>query len=189
MNAAQSICIFLVCILFVACVNEPKEVEETTEAELKEQLIKENKLFVEKENDRINSYIARHKYSMKETGTGLRYQIVEEAKGEKAKADDKVQIAFTSRIVDGEILVGEQNADTISVLIGKTEIPSGVNEAVQLLSEGEKGKFILPTHLAYGLTGDNDKVPPNAALIYNIHLLKIDRTTDKQNEKRNEQGN
>ncbi|MBT8195406.1 MAG: FKBP-type peptidyl-prolyl cis-trans isomerase, partial [Bacteroidia bacterium] len=117
------------------------------------------------------------------------YQIVEEAKGEKAKADDKVQIAFTSRIVDGEILVGEQNADTISVLIGKTEIPSGVNEAVQLLSEGEKGKFILPTHLAYGLTGDNDKVPPNAALIYNIHLLKIDRTTDKQNEKRNEQGN
>lgn len=189
-SASLLLNIVLVSILLVSCFNEePDKVEEQTEAELKEQLIKENKLFVEQENERINNYIARHKYNMQETGTGLRYEMLQETNGERALDEDKVQITYTSKIVNGKILVGENGADTISIHIGKTEIPSGVNEAVQLLKEGEKGRFILPSHLAYGLTGDNDRVPPDAALQYNIELLKVDRTKKQNNDKRNEQGN
>jgi peptidylprolyl isomerase len=41
------------------------------------------------------------------------------------------------------------------------------------MHEGDKAKFIFPSHLAFGFTGDSGKIPQNASVIYDIHLLKI----------------
>jgi FKBP-type peptidyl-prolyl cis-trans isomerase len=38
---------------------------------------------------------------------------------------------------------------------------------------GDKAKFILPSHLAHGIMGDNDKIPPLTPVVYNIELLSI----------------
>lgn len=177
---ALSFCFICVSLLFASCSGDgDKKEKEINEVELKENLIKANQLFVEKENDRINSYIARHKFNMVETGTGLRYQILNKTDGEQAGDGDGVRIAYRLSLLEGDIIVGENDSDTIAFTIGKSEIPSGINEGVQLMHKGEKARFILPTHLAYGLSGDYEKVPPNAALLYSIQLLEIRKINKK----------
>jgi len=51
---------------------------------------------------------------------------------------------------------------------------SGLEEGILYLSEGDKAKIIIPSHLGYGLLGDLDKnIPPKATLIYDIELKSI----------------
>jgi FKBP-type peptidyl-prolyl cis-trans isomerase len=39
---------------------------------------------------------------------------------------------------------------------------------------GDKARFIFPSHLAFGFTGDSQKIPQNASVIYDIQLLRIE---------------
>jgi FKBP-type peptidyl-prolyl cis-trans isomerase len=38
---------------------------------------------------------------------------------------------------------------------------------------GDKMRFILPSHLAHGLTGDQSKIPPLSSVVYEIELLEL----------------
>jgi peptidylprolyl isomerase len=58
-------------------------------------------------------------------------------------------------------------------VVDKSDKESGLNEAVKLLSIGDKAKLILPSHLAYGLLGDFDKIPPQSILLIDVQLNKI----------------
>ena len=58
-------------------------------------------------------------------------------------------------------------------MVDKSDIESGLNEAVKLMSAGDKAKLLLPSHLALGLVGDQDKIPPLAILYIDVELLEI----------------
>ena len=57
--------------------------------------------------------------------------------------------------------------------IDKTDIESGVQEGIKKMKEGEKAVFIIPSHLAHGITGDNNKIPPITPLVVDVELLKL----------------
>jgi FKBP-type peptidyl-prolyl cis-trans isomerase FkpA len=38
---------------------------------------------------------------------------------------------------------------------------------------GDKAILILPSHLAHGLVGDENKIPPKASVIYELELLSL----------------
>ena len=58
-------------------------------------------------------------------------------------------------------------------MIEKTDIESGLHEALKFMCTDDKALFILPSHLAHGLIGDSDQIPPMVPIIYDIHLMKI----------------
>jgi len=31
----------------------------------------------------------------------------------------------------------------------------------------------MPSHLAYGIAGDEDKIPPNSPVYFDLHLVKV----------------
>jgi len=48
-----------------------------------------------------------------------------------------------------------------------------LNVALPGLKEGSKVRFIFPTHMAYGLLGDGDKVPPRSPLVCEFVMAKV----------------
>jgi len=140
---------------------------------LKEPLIEANKDLVEAEEEQINDYIARYKWKMSLTESGLRYLIYKKAEGEKASNGKLAKINYKVELLNGELCYSSEIDGPKEFVIGGGEVESGLNEAILLLKIGEKAKFIIPSHLAFGLTGDKDKIPLRASLIYDIELLEL----------------
>jgi FKBP-type peptidyl-prolyl cis-trans isomerase len=60
-----------------------------------------------------------------------------------------------------------------SFRIGSGHVESGLEEAALLLHEGDQARIILPPHLAYGMLGDNNKIPGQASILYDLMVLQI----------------
>ena len=147
---------------------------------LKEPLIEANKELVKSEEEQINDYIARYKWKMATTESGLRYLIYKKSKGEKAKTGHIATINYTVELLNGELCYSSEINGPKKFVIGSGEVESGLNEAILLLKVGDRAKFIIPSHLAFGLAGDNDKIPFRATLIYDIELLELKQQQQKQ---------
>ena len=38
---------------------------------------------------------------------------------------------------------------------------------------GDKARFIIPPHLAYGLLGDENRIPARSIIIYQVELVDV----------------
>jgi gliding motility-associated peptidyl-prolyl isomerase len=146
----------------------------------KEQSIQMQNTFSNEEEEEINAFLKRHPdWKMTETGTGLRYFIYEKSKNiDSAKVGDIVIVDFNISLLDGTQCYSSKEKGEENFMVEKTDIESGLHEAMKLMCTDDKAKFILPSHLAHGLIGDLDKIPPLVSVIYDIHLKEI-----KHNEK------
>lgn len=139
-----------------------------------EELIEANKRKVGTEAEIINQFIAQSGWNMKTTSTGIRYDIYHEETGVTAKTGDVVAVAYSLHLLDGSKL-GDTKSDGPKIFkVGQGDVVSGLHEAVTLLSKGDSVRLILPSYLAYGLTGDQNNIPPNAALFYDLALVSLD---------------
>jgi FKBP-type peptidyl-prolyl cis-trans isomerase FkpA len=138
-----------------------------------EPLINANKKAVQLEDEQIRRYIDRMGWKMKETGTGLRYMISKEGKEEYAHIGKIARIEYECRLISGELCYSSKKTGPKEFKIGSGGVESGLEEGILLMSKGDKAKFILPSHLAFGLIGDQDKIPGKATLVYDVHLLDI----------------
>lgn len=128
----------------------------------------------EREQIKIALFLEQHpELQMTKTETGLRYMIYKTNSNlEKALPGQKVTIALIIKLLDGTICYTSAE-DPEEFIVDKSDIESGLNEAVKLMTVGDKAKLILPSHLALGLVGDQDKIPPLAILYIDIELLEI----------------
>lgn len=140
---------------------------------VKEPLIRANILAAQAEEGQINGYIERRGWQMQETGSGLRYMIYHEGDGPKAQEGKVARIQYTLHSITGSIIYSSDESGPMEFLIGRGGVESGLEEAILLLREGDKAKIIIPSHLGFGLAGDDHKIPPKATLIYDITLLSI----------------
>jgi FKBP-type peptidyl-prolyl cis-trans isomerase len=51
----------------------------------------------------------------------------------------------------------------------------GWTEGLQLMKEGAKYRFFIPSSLAYGESGAARVIPPNSALVFEVDLVKVNR--------------
>ena len=61
----------------------------------------------------------------------------------------------------------------IQVTVGAGQVIEGWDEALALMNEGTKAKFIIPSYLAYKEQGKGGVIPPNATLVFDMQLMKI----------------
>jgi len=150
-----------------------RTVTESDMARAQQELIKENRKQHTDEMKNIKAFVADAQWPMQETATGLHYWIYEPTQGTQALKDQHVLIAYKISLLDGTLCYEASPANPKDVFIGHDNVETGLHEALQLMHEGEKARFIFPSHLAFGFTGDSGKIPQNASVIYDIHLLKI----------------
>ncbi len=162
---------WLLVFVLTACNHERPAGENARQKEvLSEQLINVNKTMVRTEDELIEDFIHRYGWNMNKTGTGLRYMIYFGGQGPVAAPGMKATITCSVVLLNGDTCYPSL---TRSFIIGKETVESGIDEGIRLMHEGDKAKFILPSHLAFGLLGDRKSIPQRATLVYDVHLIDL----------------
>ena len=144
--------------------------------DINESLEEANRNFLIQEAGLINDYIEYHKLNVIQTGTGLRYQIHDQGDDDLIEKGDIITLEYEVRLLNGNLIYSSENDGNKTFLVGRGGVESGLEEAVLKLSKNSVATLILPAHLAYGLTGDGNKVPHRATLVYKIKVVdKIDK--------------
>lgn len=107
-----------------------------------------------------------------ETDTGLQYFIVDENAGNSPGLSDEVVIHQRALLLDGKVLEDtyrKNEPDQVKI----NELIEGLQEGLQLMTEGSRYRFWVPAELGWGRKGTSNKIPPNAVLFFDIRLLEI----------------
>lgn len=108
------------------------------------------------------------------TASGIQYEVITAADGEKPLASDTVTVHYTGTLVSGEKFDSSVDRGQPAVF-PLNRVIRGWTEAVQLMSVGSKYKFTIPSDLAYGPNGNPPTIPGNAVLQFEIELLEIQK--------------
>ncbi len=107
-----------------------------------------------------------------ETSSGLKYVVVKEGTGVSPKATDNVTVHYTGKFLDGRVFDSSvQRGQPAS--FGLNQVIAGWTEGLQLMKEGGKSTFLIPSKLAYGERGMQGAIPPNSTLLFEVELIKV----------------
>jgi FKBP-type peptidyl-prolyl cis-trans isomerase FkpA len=159
----------------ISC-NNKKAFDETknlSQDQITEKLLEANKAAIEVENLQIVKLIDSTGWKMLETTTGLRYEIIEKGNGTKAESGKIARIEYETKLLNGKLIYSSKQSGLKEFRIGSGGVESGLEEGILLLSIGDKARFVIPSYLAHGLSGDQDRIPPKATLICTIKLIDL----------------
>merc|ERR1719183_438841 len=101
--------------------------------------------------------------------SGLMYKVLETgpASGPMPAINTPCQVTYAGQLVNGK----QFDAGTTS--FAPNQVIRGWTEAMQLMHEGDKWEMYIPSDLAYGARGAGGVIPGNAALVFQMELIKI----------------
>lgn len=106
------------------------------------------------------------------TASGLQYKVIREGDGAKPTASDEVEVHYRGTLIDGtEFDSSYKRGQPLTFPLSR--VIAGWTEGVQLMPIGSKYEFYIPYNLAYGEKGAGGLIPPFAALIFEVELLRI----------------
>ncbi len=114
------------------------------------------------------------KANIKTTASGLQYEVLTPGTGAKSPAaTDHVTVHYTGTTIDGKEFDSSYKHGGQPVTFPLNGVIPGWTEGVQLMTEGAKYRFYIPSELAYGEQGAGGVIGPNQALIFDVELVKI----------------
>jgi FKBP-type peptidyl-prolyl cis-trans isomerase len=156
--------------VLMSCSEQVSENEATAEdtmaqmTEEAEQVMSDTSSFLE-EN--------KSKPGIEVTGSGLQYKVLLEGTGKRPMATDRVTVHYEGTLTDGTVFDSSyQRGQPID--FGLNQVIRGWTEGVQLMQEGAKYKFFIPSELAYGPRGTpGGPIGPNEDLIFTVELIRV----------------
>ncbi|MBO5747582.1 MAG: FKBP-type peptidyl-prolyl cis-trans isomerase [Muribaculaceae bacterium] len=109
---------------------------------------------------------------VKVTASGLQYVVEKEGEGAQPTAEDEVTVHYTGRLLNGQVFDSSVQRGEPATFPLNRVIP-GWTEGVQLMKEGAKYTFFIPSDLAYGPQGIPNAIPPHSTLIFEVELIKV----------------
>ena len=108
---------------------------------------------------------------VKQTASGLQYEVLKEGSGPKATLADLVKVHYVGTLLNGQQFDssrdrGQPYETRLDAVI------SGWTEVLQLMSQGDRYKVWIPYQLAYGNQGSG-QIPGGAALVFDMELVEI----------------
>jgi FKBP-type peptidyl-prolyl cis-trans isomerase FkpA len=164
----------LLSLWLISCSEEPHPSRSTRNLSMmSDSLVNFNRAVILTEDQQIEDFVTRYGWKMQKTGTGLRYLIFKKGQGMKAEKGKVAVIRYTLRLLNGNLIYSSERSGLKEFKIGYGGVESGVEEGILFMQVGDRAKFIVPSHLAFGLLGDQNKIPQRATLVYDIELVKL----------------
>ncbi|XP_041672458.1 peptidyl-prolyl cis-trans isomerase FKBP10 [Cheilinus undulatus] len=92
----------------------------------------------------------------------------------ESKNGDHVRYHYNVTLVDGKTFdSSHQRGEAKVAQIGEGRLLAGIEKGLQGMCVNERRTVTVPPHLAYGSTGAGDIIPPDATLVFDIHLLDL----------------
>ncbi len=157
---------------FSSCSEEP--VKENPIKWTKEQSTQMHRDLAKEEELDIRMFLVQHTaWKMVKTGSGLQYYIYEKGEGDMAKVGSIAQVEFKITLLDGTECYKTDENEIQEFKVDMSEVETGIQEGIKLLHKGDRVKMIIPSHLAHGLVGDMNKIPPLTPIVVDLYLRDL----------------
>jgi FKBP-type peptidyl-prolyl cis-trans isomerase len=114
----------------------------------------------------------RNKEGVEMTDSGLQYKVLTMGEGPKPAASDRVTVHYRGTLLNGQEFDSSYSRNEPATFQLNQVIP-GWTEGLQLMPQGSKFMFYIPSNLAYGANGP-PSIGPNATLIFEVELLGVE---------------
>jgi len=114
----------------------------------------------------------RQNKAIKETASGLQYEVIQEGSGIKPTATDQVQVHYVGTLYSGQKFDSSRDRGE-PITFPLNGVIKGWTEGLQLMKEGSIYKFWIPSELGYGDQGAGGVIPGGSMLIFEVELLKV----------------
>lgn len=104
--------------------------------------------------------------------SGLQYKVLHRGEGRKPTKYSRVVCHYEGRFTNGMVFDSSYKRGEPAEF-GVTQVIAGWTEALQLMEEGSKWEVYIPYNLGYGEQGAGGAIPPYAALVFTIELIRI----------------
>ena len=149
----------------------PKEYEE--EIKSYQQLADD---FDIEEQRKLKNYLDTSKTEFYPLNNGMYYLPIKQGVGDMAEHGNTIKIHYTGSFLNGKQFESTyQRGQPLEVTVGtQGQIIKGLENAIILMNEGAKAKFIIPSRLAFGESGSSTGiVPPYTTVVYEVELVSL----------------
>lgn len=150
------------------------QTQEEHEKELREAKTKlEEGEFEEKKM--LDQYLAEAGIKESPVANGMYYIKIAEGSGTIPDSGRSALLNYKGCFLNGRCFDESFEAQPFEFIMGaEDQLIPGLVAGVRRMKEGEKARFIIPSHLAFGSNGSSTgMVPPFTTVIYEVELLKV----------------
>ena len=104
--------------------------------------------------------------------SGLQYKVLVKGNGEVPLEDQKVQVNYEGRLIDGTVFDSSARHDDKPTEFKPNQVIKGWSEALTMMPVGSKWQLFIPYYLAYGNRSAGE-IKPYSTLIFDVELVGI----------------
>lgn len=113
------------------------------------------------------------KPGVKQTASGLQYEVITEGTGAQPKDTNTVKVHYDGFLLNGTTPFDSSRERGEPATFPLNAVIRGWTEGVQLMKTGSRYKFWIPFELGYGEQGAGEKIPGGSVLMFDVELIEI----------------
>lgn len=106
------------------------------------------------------------------TPSGLQYRVIQSGEGKRPTLKNSVVVHYRGTSIGGVEFDSSYRCDEPAEF-PLSRVIKGWKEGLQLMQEGAKFQFFIPSKLAYGKRGAGIEISPDETLIFEVELIKV----------------
>jgi FKBP-type peptidyl-prolyl cis-trans isomerase len=151
----------LLSVVYVGCEEENTYWEDLKQAE------------IDARDAYIKDYEEKNDTTLPPTASGLYYIETKEGTGVQAEAGKTVVVNYEGQLLDGTVFDSSwDRGSPFEFTLGQGEVIAGWDEGIAYMKEGGRAMLIIPSDLAYGVSGSGS-IAPYSTLVFYVQLIDV----------------